>query len=91
MSTLPPPSSITPRSFVIPLGVMDVRIVVRGADAVSITSPDPLPVALQDVVERVLETWMIDWDQARNSASLMIPPQTWVDYFGHRTEGVADD
>ena len=50
MSTLPPPSSITPRSFVIPLGVMDVRIVVRGADDVPITSPDPLPAALQDVV-----------------------------------------
>ena len=34
---------------------------------------------------------MIDWDQARGSASLMIPPQMWLDYFGHRTEEVADD
>lgn len=91
MPALPPPSSITPRSFVIPLGIMDVRIVVRGADDVLIASPDPLPTALQDVVERVLETWMIDWDPARGSASLMIPPQMWLDYFGHRAGEVADD
>lgn len=88
MTSLLPPG--LPRSFVIPLGVMDVRVLVDNSGEVTITSPSPVPHALESVVTLVLETWMIDLPAGWQAGETMIPPEAWFDYFGHRTVAATD-
>lgn len=89
MTSLPLPG--LPRSFAIPLGVMDVHVLVDGSGGVSIASPDPIPRALQEVVTLVLETWMIDLPAGEQTGETIIPPEAWLDYFGHRTVAATNE
>lgn len=85
-----PPSPSGTRTFTIPLGVMDIEVLVHPTGDAWIASPAPVPEALHEVVTKVLETWMIDLPLGEVEGSTMIGQQMWADYFGHRCEVLVD-
>lgn len=82
----PPP---TCRTFTIPLGIMDVDVIVQSDGDVHIKSEAPIPQALHEAVSAVAGTWAIDLAPGATLGTTLIGPRGWRELFAHRAREVA--